>query len=175
MAILLCVDDEPKIGEVIARSLASAGHAPVVVRSVPEALEALARAEAEAVVLVTARGSNWLPTGSAQAMDLERLRCENEALRRELDAVRASRVTATPPGTANGNGGNGGNGAPGAGANGGPHVVLHSLNVQEAERVLIRHALDAASQNRTRAAALLGISVRTLRNKLNGRPAPIAP
>jgi DNA-binding NtrC family response regulator len=172
MAILLCVDDEPKIGEVIARSLASAGHAPVVVRSVPEALEALARAEAEAVVLVTTRGSNRLATGSAQAMDLERLRSENEALRRELDAVRASRATTTPPGTANGNGGNG---APGAGANGGPHVVLHSLNVQEAERVLIRHALDAASQNRTRAAALLGISVRTLRNKLNGRPATIAP
>ena len=49
----------------------------------------------------------------------------------------------------------------------GPVVVLHSLNVAEAERVLIEHALEATEQNRTRAAELLGISVRTLRNKLN--------
>jgi DNA-binding NtrC family response regulator len=48
-----------------------------------------------------------------------------------------------------------------------PKVVLHSLNVHEAERVLIQQALDATDQNRTRAAELLGISVRTLRNKLN--------
>jgi DNA-binding NtrC family response regulator len=46
-------------------------------------------------------------------------------------------------------------------------VALPSLNVAEAERVLIERALAAANQNRTRAAALLGISVRTLRNKLN--------
>jgi DNA-binding NtrC family response regulator len=49
----------------------------------------------------------------------------------------------------------------------GPRVVLSSLNVHEAERVLIQQALDATDQNRTRAAELLGISVRTLRNKLN--------
>ncbi len=48
-----------------------------------------------------------------------------------------------------------------------PKVVLHSLNVHEAERVLIQQALDASNQNRTRAAELLGMSVRTLRNKLN--------
>jgi DNA-binding NtrC family response regulator len=53
-------------------------------------------------------------------------------------------------------------------------VVLHTLDVGEAEAVLIQHALAAAGNNRTRAAELLGISVRTLRNKLNGpsRPAP---
>jgi DNA-binding NtrC family response regulator len=47
-------------------------------------------------------------------------------------------------------------------------IALSSLNVAEAERVLIQHALAAANDNRTKAAELLGISVRTLRNKLNG-------
>ena len=47
-------------------------------------------------------------------------------------------------------------------------VNLQSLNVADAERVLIQHALQAADNNRTKAAELLGISVRTLRNKLNG-------
>ena len=47
-------------------------------------------------------------------------------------------------------------------------INLESLNVADAERVLIQHALTAADGNRTKAADLLGISVRTLRNKLNG-------
>ena len=52
-------------------------------------------------------------------------------------------------------------------ANGGS-INLNSLNVADAERVLIQHALVASDNNRTKAADLLGISVRTLRNKLNG-------
>ncbi len=55
---------------------------------------------------------------------------------------------------------------PGAGRPG--TVVLESLDVAAAERVLIDHALDASAGNRTKAAELLGMSVRTLRNKLNG-------
>jgi DNA-binding NtrC family response regulator len=39
--------------------------------------------------------------------------------------------------------------------------------VNDAERVLIQKALEATGGNRTKAADLLGISVRTLRNKLN--------
>jgi DNA-binding NtrC family response regulator len=48
-------------------------------------------------------------------------------------------------------------------------VVLRTLNVEQAERTLIRHALQMTNNNRTRTAELLGISVRTLRNKLNRR------
>jgi DNA-binding NtrC family response regulator len=46
-------------------------------------------------------------------------------------------------------------------------IFLESLNLAEAETVLIRKALDHTGDNRTKAAGLLGISVRTLRNKLN--------
>ncbi|MCI0433251.1 MAG: sigma-54 dependent transcriptional regulator [Gemmatimonadetes bacterium] len=45
--------------------------------------------------------------------------------------------------------------------------AVPTLNIAEAERALIERALATTSQNRTRAADLLGISVRTLRNKLN--------
>ena len=50
---------------------------------------------------------------------------------------------------------------------GSPEVTLTTLNVAEAERALIARALETAGGNRTRAADLLGMSVRTLRNKLN--------
>lgn len=49
-------------------------------------------------------------------------------------------------------------------------VELTSLSLAYAEKVLIQRALEATGQNRTRAAELLGISVRTLRNKLNSKP-----
>jgi DNA-binding NtrC family response regulator len=54
-----------------------------------------------------------------------------------------------------------------ASANGDRVVVLHSLNVADAEKALIDKALQVTGNNRTRAAELLGMSVRTLRNKLN--------
>jgi DNA-binding protein Fis len=53
--------------------------------------------------------------------------------------------------------------------NGHAPVVLHSLDVGDAERALIARALQVCGGNRTRAAAMLGINVRTLRNKLNGK------
>ncbi|MFN8666492.1 MAG: sigma-54 dependent transcriptional regulator [Gemmatimonadaceae bacterium] len=47
-------------------------------------------------------------------------------------------------------------------------IILTTLNVEEAERALIQRALELTRGNRTKTADLLGISVRTLRNKLNG-------
>lgn len=49
----------------------------------------------------------------------------------------------------------------------GDGLVLSSLNVAEAEARLIVEALTRTAGNRTQAARLLGLSVRTLRNKLN--------
>jgi DNA-binding NtrC family response regulator len=48
-----------------------------------------------------------------------------------------------------------------------PTVVLSSLNLSEAESRLIARALEVTEGNRTRAAELLGVNVRTLRNKLS--------
>jgi hypothetical protein len=43
-----------------------------------------------------------------------------------------------------------------------------TLDLMDVERQVIDHALKLSGGNRTRAAALLGIDVRTLRRKLNG-------
>ena len=52
-----------------------------------------------------------------------------------------------------------------------PHVVvLDSLHLGDAEKRLIDRALIVSGGNRTRAAELLGMSVRTLRHKLNAQP-----
>src|SRR5690606_16495840 len=65
-------------------------------------------------------------------------------------------------------GGAHGAGPSGAGSNGGSGVDgLGTLNLAEVEEILIARALEATGNNRTRAADLLGVSVRTLRNKLN--------
>jgi len=77
------------------------------------------------------------------------------AVEQALDFARAQRASETPSSAAV---------APAPSA----PVVLTSLNIDEAERALILRALEVTKNNRTRTAQLLGISVRTLRNKLNG-------
>jgi DNA-binding NtrC family response regulator len=49
-------------------------------------------------------------------------------------------------------------------------VFLETLNIANAEEQLIERALEMTGQNRTQAAEILGINVRTLRNKLNRHP-----
>lgn len=49
----------------------------------------------------------------------------------------------------------------------GPGPLAAGMTVSEAERLLIMKTLEFTGQNRTRAAEMLGISIRTLRNKLN--------
>lgn len=60
------------------------------------------------------------------------------------------------------------------GGRGGVRIVLNSFDLAEAERTLIERALEAAGGNRTQAAHLLGMSVRTLRHKLNQRGKSLA-
>jgi DNA-binding NtrC family response regulator len=50
---------------------------------------------------------------------------------------------------------------------GGTQGTFDTLNLAEIERHIIKAALERTSGNRTQAAKLLGISDRTLRNKLN--------
>lgn len=49
-------------------------------------------------------------------------------------------------------------------------IVLDSLDLAAAERRLIARAMEVSGGNRTHAAALLGMSIRTLRSKLNAPP-----
>jgi DNA-binding NtrC family response regulator len=58
-------------------------------------------------------------------------------------------------------------GVTGEGTPGNSVVMLRSYNVDEAERQLISRALAETGGHRAKAAELLGMSVRTLRNKLN--------
>ena len=48
-------------------------------------------------------------------------------------------------------------------------LILTTLNIDEAEARLVERALTETKGNRTKAAELLGVSVRTLRNKLAGQ------
>jgi DNA-binding NtrC family response regulator len=52
-------------------------------------------------------------------------------------------------------------------AGGGEVMLTPGMTVDEAEQKLILATLDAAAGNKTRAAEMLGISLKTLHNKLN--------
>jgi len=194
MATILHVDDQPSVGSLLEDALTRAGHRPVSAANVVEALQVLAREHVDLiisddriagltgleVVSLLRRERNNVPVialtpcarieqavaaikagaidyvmkpverqqltiAVEQALEIVRLRRENETLRGEVMDFRTEHA-AIPAGA----------------------VVLTSLNIDEAERALILRALEVTNNNRTRTAELLGISVRTLRNKLNG-------
>jgi DNA-binding NtrC family response regulator len=87
-----------------------------------------------------------------QALEQIYLRRENETLRDQVQKLTAA-----------------GSGTPPASRPASPPAVEPPVfNLDELERMAIDRALQATGGNRTRAAKLLGISERTLRNKLNG-------
>lgn len=189
MATILCVDDDPSVGVVLERTLTRIGHHPLLVASVDEAMKAMDRILVDLVIAdyvmprrtgldllrtleneghripviimtgyssiedaVTAMQSGavdylikpiraeTLEIAVTRALEQMRLQRENDALRSEVEKLRSQSRA-------------GGSGV---------------LNLEELERMAINRALKATRGNRTRAAKLLGISERTLRNRLNG-------
>ena len=90
-----------------------------------------------------------------------------EAFSRERFGLVEGAFTAGRGAHSNGQARASGHGAGSDSAESGEPIALASFSIAEAETVLIERALHASGHNRTRAAELLGISVRTLRNKLN--------
>jgi DNA-binding NtrC family response regulator len=199
MSTILCVDDEPSVGVVLEHALAKIGHRPLLVSSVEDAMVAAQRTPIDliiadyrmpkltgldllgllekkgyripviimteyasiehAVISVKAGAVDYLtkPVRSEaleiavhQALEVVRLRRENETLRREIMKMRSTRVLI------------------------GDGVEEEPFDLDEIERRTIVRALIATGGNRTRAAKLLGISERTLRNKLNVPRAEVA-
>ena len=134
-------------------------HTPVIILTGHGSIEhAVAAFKAGAVDYVTKPvTSQQLEVAVEQALEFRHPRRTREALPRAATQSRSERQ-------------NVGDGAAAMTSTSQPPnaIVLSSLNIDEAEAVLIRRALEAANGNRTRTAQLLGISVRTLRNKLNG-------
>jgi DNA-binding NtrC family response regulator len=122
----------------------------------PEALEFLA-------------GHDW-PGNVRQlqhAVERAAILSTESLLRMHLFAALRTAATVTPAAENGASSLEAPSGASGNGA-GGHVLALPSLDLMEVERRVIEHALVLSGGNRTRAAQLLGINVRTLRRKLNG-------
>ncbi len=136
-------DDIPALAaHFAARSARDLGRTPPVIE--PEALERL-------------RGHPWPGNVRELAHAIERAVIFSADGRISVERVVLGEASGLPdpPAAANGPAGSD------------PEVVLGTLDIGEAEAALIDAALQRTEGNRTQAAKLLGISVRTLRNKLN--------
>jgi DNA-binding NtrC family response regulator len=49
-ASILCIDDEPAVGVILEHTLARAGHRPILVSSVDEAMRAVARTPVDLII-----------------------------------------------------------------------------------------------------------------------------
>ena len=128
----------------------------------------LADAEAtDEAAAAIARGADdclTKPMRSAQIEVAVRNALERSALRRQNEVLRGE-VADLREGTRLASRESGGSAPPPV--FGPAAVVLPSLDIVEAERILIATALERANGNKTRAAVLLNMSLRTLRHKLN--------
>lgn len=182
MATILCMDDEPSVGVVLEHTLTRIGHRPLLVSSLDDAISAVARHSVDLVIadygmpklngldllkmlekegfqipviIMTGYSSieNAITSIRSGAIDYltkpiraETLEIaveqalEQMRLRKENDALRSEILKLRAPSI---------------------------FNLDELEKQAIDRALAATGGNRTRAAKLLGISERTLRNKLN--------
>ena len=180
MATILHVDDEPPVGQLLEDALSRAGHRSLGAATAVEALQLLAREYVDLIIadyslpgltgpeflallereghrvpvmILTGHGSVDHAVAAFKAGAIDYMTTPVTSHQLELAVAQALEFgrhrrepEALPRNT----------------------IVLSSLNIDEAEAVLIQRALEAANGNRTRTAQLLGISVRTLRNKLNG-------
>jgi len=191
MATILCVDDEAPVGVVLENALAGMGHDALLATSVEEAMKAVDRKACDLiisdysmpkangldlmkrldeagheipVIIMTGYGSienavqsirrgaidyltkplrsETLRIAVNQALEVVRLRKENASFRREISSLKCVQSLDNVPGTL-------------------------PLNLGELERITIDRALVETGGHRRKASALLGISERTLRNKLN--------
>lgn len=185
MATILCVDDEPSVGVVLEHILTKLGHHPLLASSVDDAMNIVARTPVDLVIadyvmpklngldllrMLEKDGRNIpviMMTGYASienaltsirsgalAHVTKPIRAETLeiAVSQALQHLRLREENETLQGEIR------------TLREGGPPV----FNLDALERNAIDRALQATGGNRTRAAKLLGISERTLRNKLNG-------
>ena len=189
MARILCLDDEPSAVMILEDHLQRAGHRTVGVHNVEAALSVVPlqvpplreRMEDIPALVEYFVGRTVAETGrridgiAPETLDMLQKYSWPGNIRQLAHAVERAVILSSEPvltpeafdrrrfGLAPNDAAEGPRAA--GGANGG--VVLRTLNLAEAEESLIGSALEATAQNRTKAAGLLGISVRTLRSKLN--------
>jgi DNA-binding NtrC family response regulator len=185
VSTILCIDEEPAAGAVLEHTVAELGCRPLLVGSIADGIRALARQPVDLiisecrtsgqvadellqhlregqvavpVIVTTAFGSidhavRMMRLGAADYLT-KPLRAEGVrlAVRGALEIERLRRELRTDAG---------------------PSREEAIFNIRVLEQRAIERALAATGGRRARAAALLGISERTLRNKLNkppGRP-----
>jgi DNA-binding NtrC family response regulator len=154
MATILCVESEPSVGVAFEHTLSKIGHRPVLVSSVEDALKTVARTPVDLIVadyvMPRPNGLDLLKLLEKEGYRIPVIVMTShsslEAFRRVMEVIAAPGAPPSAPP---------------------PLAEMETFNLDEIKRRTIDRALAATGGNRTRAAKLLGISERTLRNRLN--------